>query len=121
VIGGQHIAKAIKDRFIDKLDEGYKLKNIPLYLSHVVASVMKLETPLLIARLAAGEHQRVQQNSVAPNTEDTINMFCKAIISRMARIGTGYLDEHELRLLVESMGILQAGDTVCDWGSLNQS
>lgn len=113
MVGGQHIAKALKLQFIDYLKQGYQLNRIPAHHQKVAAQVLVLKTPLLLARLAAGESQRVQDKSAPTNTENLVSMLCKTSIARIARIGMSVLGDEDLRLLVESMGLKETGETVC--------
>ena len=75
----------------------------------VEAEIMRHGTPLQLCRLAAGEHQRVQQDTREVTTVDVIDMLrhecAKKFITTQAQ--SSQLTDDELYVQLESMGVVK--------------
>jgi hypothetical protein len=106
VIGGQHIASAVKKLFdhlvkekgikVDKIDEGIK---------YVQAEILKPNTPIQIAKYAAGLNQQGQMAGRDCTTEDVVEALIERIHRKRKTGDKSHLSKLEIFGVVQMMGL----------------
>ena len=93
----------------DMREKMYKEDQIPEAVRYVHAEILKHDAPVQLCRLAAGEHQRVQQDTREVTTVDVIEMLNKESSKKFcASNGTScQLTDNELFVQLESMGLVK--------------
>ena len=108
VIGGQHLAAAIRDCYKFYVDtKGYKDADVAEVFKVVHAEVLRSEIPLQLARQAAGDHQRQQLAARPTCMEDVFRMLVDTMRKEKQAGGSEYLNDDQLYKVLEVMAIPQ--------------
>jgi hypothetical protein len=100
VIGGQHIARAVKLLYENQRDREIDERLIKDPLKKVQGEVLAFETPIQLAKMAAGVHQARQDESKSCTTEDVCRLLAREIENKGFRV----LSNDELFNVVRTAG-----------------
>lgn len=78
----------------------------------VEAEVLRAYTPIQVAQLAAGLHQQRQRDTKDINTYDIMAMLAMKAEKKKKDQGSPYLDDGQLFLALESMGMVSLAKLV---------
>ena len=94
----------------DLKEKMYKEEHISESVRFVHAEILKHDAPVQLCRLAAGEHQRVQQDTRDVTTADVIEMLIKECSKKFCASGgesSCQLNDNELFVQLESLGLVK--------------
>ena len=107
MLGGQHISAAVRAVYHSKLqDQGLQEDDLPQSQSHVMAEILRPDTPISVAQLAAGQHQRHQSNVKSINTFDIMSMMATECEKNLKSKSTPFMDDNQLYVTLEKMGVV---------------
>lgn len=111
-MGGQHIAKALKTIYKEKVgpDGGYRPESVEKPYRVVITEIIMNGCPLELVKLAAGEHQKLQGESQDTNTRDMVAMMIQHIDRQVARGEGREISEKQLFVLLQQMGVAAERD-----------
>ena len=86
-----------------------KEEQIKAPIRYVQCEVLKHDTPLQLCKLAAGEHQRIQQDTRECQTADIIEMLRHECTKKYVNTETqsAQLTDDELYVQLESLGLVK--------------
>ena len=73
----------------------------------VHAEVLRSDTPLQLAKLAAGEHQRTQHDIRECSTEDVVALLARECEIKLEQTGQAQLTDGEIFLQLETLGVVK--------------
>ena len=108
-LGGPHICAAL---FKYWEGEGGEVNDaaVPEELKCVKAEVLKVKTPVEVCRLAAGQHQEIQQDIHRMTVADIFEFFQQASRDKMAKSGNRFLDKAEILYVGFELGLQRNAD-----------
>ena len=94
--------------YLEYLEEkGYTPEQVPYPLRCVHAEVLTPECPNTIARLAAGQHQRLQSDNRDVTTADILKTMARSAELWQQQKGTPYVPDAQLYVNLQSMGVVK--------------
>ena len=96
--------RAIYDKKIR--ERGLQESDLPLPQVFVHAEILRADTPISVAQIAAGQHQRHQTNVKQINTFDIMSMMATECEKRMKSSGSPFLDDNLLYVTLDKMGVV---------------
>ena len=110
MLGGQHISAAVRALYEKRTrDQGLEEQDLQLPQTHVMAEVLRADTPMSVAQIAAGQHQRHQTNVKCINSFDIMSMMATESEKKLKSAGTAFLDDSELFVTLDKMGVVNEG------------
>ena len=88
-------------------EKGYTPEQVPYPLRCVHAEVLTPECPNTIARLAAGQHQRLQSDNRDVTTADILKTMARSAELWQRQKGTPYVPDAQLYVNLQSMGVVK--------------
>ena len=108
VVAGQHISAAIHAVYVNLvLGLGYKPEDVPDTLKYVNGAVLSADCPTMVARMAAGHHQRQQHHTVVLSTADMMKIMVHDAELWQQQGDTPYLSDDKLHGLLMSIGLIK--------------
>ena len=87
--------------------KGYKPEDVPEAMKCVHAEVLRVDCPNTIARLAAGQHQRQQHDTMDVNTADILKMMVQGSERWKQQKDSPYVPDAQLYVILQSMGVVK--------------
>ena len=88
-----------------KQTQGLEDEDISEAMRWVEGAILRADTPLQVARRAAGEHQMAQSETRELSTFDLMTEMARECQKRKSVTGSPFLDDAALFLLLESVGL----------------
>ena len=93
--------------YLELVDQkGYTTEQVPIPLRYVHTEILSAECPNTIAKLAAGQHQRLQSDNRDVTTADILKTMAKSAELWQQQRGTPYVPDAQLYENLQSMGVV---------------